>query len=179
MGTNSWSPADYTPWLRRGNSQTNELPPCTWGTPLISYLNQADVKAALHIPKEVQPWNLCTDQIHYAIQPKGSQWIYEALKGRYQMLHYSGDVDGAVPTIGTQNWIADMNWDVKDKWSMYKVNDNVAGYTESYTGGLTLPSMALATWPPSSSVRRPITSYLTGFSAETSDFALSSSILYA
>jgi len=37
--TNSWSPADYTPWLRRGNSQTNELPPCTWGTPLISYLN--------------------------------------------------------------------------------------------------------------------------------------------
>ena len=53
------------------------------------------------------------------------------------MLHYSGDVDGAVPTIGTQNWIADMNWDVDNKWSMYKVNDDVAGYTESYTGGLT------------------------------------------
>jgi len=53
------------------------------------------------------------------------------------MLHYSGDVDGAVPTIGTQNWIADMAWDVDQKWGMYKVNDVVAGYTESYTGGLT------------------------------------------
>ena len=53
------------------------------------------------------------------------------------MLHYSGDVDGAVPTIGTQNWIADMGWNVSNKWGMYKVNDEVAGYTESYVGNLT------------------------------------------
>lgn len=80
--TNSWSSADYTPWLKRGTG-INALPPCTWGTPLISYLNDETVKTSLHIPKEVQAWSMCTDDIHYAIQPKGSQWIYEALKGRY------------------------------------------------------------------------------------------------
>jgi len=30
-----------------------------------------------------------------------------------------------------------MNWDVDQKWKMYEVNSQVAGYTESYKGGLT------------------------------------------
>jgi len=38
------------------------------------------------------------------------------------MLHFSGDVDGAVPTIGTQNWIADMDWDVASEWTQYLVD---------------------------------------------------------
>lgn len=48
--------------------------------------------------------------IEYTRDPNGSQWIYEALQGKYRMLHYSGDTDGAVPTLGTQNWIATLGW---------------------------------------------------------------------
>ena len=36
---------------------------------------------------------------------KGSQWIYEKLKGKVRALKFSGDIDGAVPTDGTVNWI--------------------------------------------------------------------------
>lgn len=106
----TWSAADYTPWAAPLGA--NELPPCTWGNPMLAYLNGDDVREALHIPNEVHAWDLCTQEITYIIEPKGSQWIYEELKGKYKMLHFSGDTDGAVPTIGTQNWIADMGWDI-------------------------------------------------------------------
>lgn len=102
--------ADYTPWVKKGRgSESNELPPCTWGNPLIEYLNNVDVRSNLHIPTTTQAWDLCVSSPtwNYVIEPQGSQWIYEELgaKNKYKMLHYSGDTDGAVPTIGTENWI--------------------------------------------------------------------------
>lgn len=108
---------------------------------MIEYLGRDDVRTALHIPDEVHPWTLCTSEITYVIEPKGSQWIYEALKDKYKMLHFSGDTDGAVPTIGTQNWIADMGWTVAESWAQYEVDGQVAGYTESYVGGLTFATV--------------------------------------
>lgn len=55
---------DYTPWARkwgsRKQSNLGELPPCTFGTPIVEYLNSADVKEALHIPTEYPAWELCT-----------------------------------------------------------------------------------------------------------------------
>jgi len=32
----------------------------------------------------------------------GSQWIYEKLAGKVRALKFSGDIDGAVPTYGTE-----------------------------------------------------------------------------
>ena len=32
------------------------------------------------------------------------------------MLHYSGDTDGVVPTLGTKNWIRKLAWPIVDKW---------------------------------------------------------------
>ena len=96
---------DYTPWLKRpvreGDKMLRELPPCTYGSGLLNYLNLDVVRQALHVPNDVQSWDLCTNEINYVIQPKGSQWIYEKLQGKIRMLHYSGDTDGAVPTVGT------------------------------------------------------------------------------
>jgi serine carboxypeptidase-like clade 1 len=45
------------------------------------------------------------------------------LKGLYKILKFSGDTDGAVPTLGTQKWIAELNWTVKEEWRPYFVND--------------------------------------------------------
>lgn len=100
------------------------LPPCTFGMPIMDYLNRADVRAALHVTSDIQAWELCTERINigYRRNPNGSQWIYEALAGKYRMLHYSGDLDGAVPTLGTQNWIATLNWPVSNRWGSYVVN---------------------------------------------------------
>ena len=41
-----WTASDYTPWIKKKRSDGNlkELPPCTFGTPIIEYLNRQDVK---------------------------------------------------------------------------------------------------------------------------------------
>ena len=56
----SFTAADYTPFLYKGKNVHHEgkkalkdLPPCTFGTPIIEYLNSAAVRTALHIPVKV------------------------------------------------------------------------------------------------------------------------------
>jgi len=57
------------------------------------------------------------------------------------MLHYSGDTDGAVPTIGTENWINSLGWDTTTDWQSYMLAGQVAGYFETYTGGFTFATV--------------------------------------
>ena len=46
--TKVWTPSDYTPWLMaphaQGSKVLRELPPCTFGSGLIDYLNSDEVK---------------------------------------------------------------------------------------------------------------------------------------
>ena len=54
---------DYTPWLYKSPThelQSSELPPCIFGVPIVDYLNTEEVRDALHIPQQVQPWEMCT-----------------------------------------------------------------------------------------------------------------------
>lgn len=136
---------DYTPWLKRpvreNDDMLRELPPCTYGSGLLDYLNLDVVRQALHVPNDVQAWDLCTNEINYIIQPKGSQWIYEKLQGKIRMLHYSGDVDGAVPTIGTENWINTLGWNTTEDWQSYMYMGQVAGYFETYEGDFTFATV--------------------------------------
>ena len=57
------------------------------------------------------------------------------------MLHYSGDTDGAVPTLGTQNWIATLGWKVTESWRAYELGGQVAGYLEGYEGDFTFATV--------------------------------------
>jgi len=50
------------------------------------------------------------------------------------MLFYSGDTDGAVPTYGSMQWIAELNWDIVTPWYAYMVDGQVGGYVEEYDG---------------------------------------------
>ena len=136
------TPADYTPWVagpkKHDPKKLQELPPCTFGSELLDYMNSKEVRTAMHIPDKVQAWDLCKSGLVYDSGKKASQWIYEALADTpIRMLHYSGDTDGAVPTVGTQNWIASLNWNKTSEWSTYMVEGQVAGYWESYEGDLT------------------------------------------
>jgi len=130
--------ADYTPWLYDYKMPVEEgehpmlksLPPCTFGSPIIEYLNTEEVRSKLHIPSDIQDWDLCLDGINYTRGPEGSQWIYEQLVDKYRILKFSGDTDGAVPTHGTQGWIQDANWPVTSSMRPFHVNGQVAGQVE-------------------------------------------------
>jgi len=70
--------ADYTPWLypksRRDAGAAADplgddtLPPCTFGTPLMTYFDRTDVRTALHIDADIGPWLMCTNGIDYTRQ---------------------------------------------------------------------------------------------------------------
>jgi cathepsin A (carboxypeptidase C) len=117
---------DYTPWAfpKLANSKSErtkklqDLPPCTFGQPIIDYLNRQDVKDALHIPPAAEAWDMCNMEVNlgYERNLTASQWVYSALKGKYRMLKFSGDIDGAVPTYGTLQWINQLNWKITKKW---------------------------------------------------------------
>ena len=57
------------------------------------------------------------------------------------MLKFSGDKDGAVPTLGTLKWIEELNWRVTTDWSPYFVNEQIAGYIEHREGNFTFATV--------------------------------------
>ncbi len=119
----------------------NDLPPCTFGVPIIDWINRADVRQSLHIPDKVQAWDLCTDSIGYDSLAKASEWIYPLLKGKYRILFYSGATDGAVPTRGSRLWITNMGWEVLESYRPYFVNNNELGGFIEERDGLTFATI--------------------------------------
>ncbi len=113
--------ADYTPFLRRHRHQQaahqlGEVPPCVYAKPVQDYFHNDTVKTALHIPDNAPVWDYCQSPINYTSGVNASQDIYVALRGKYQILKYSGDADGSVPTWGTQQWINELGWDILEEW---------------------------------------------------------------
>lgn len=98
------------------------------------YFNTQAVKDALHINSTVQPWSGCSDAIHYTMFEKGSQFIWEALKGEYRMLKFSGDIDACVPTDGSLGWILALDREVKSPWRQWQIGDQVGGWIEEFDG---------------------------------------------
>ncbi|PIA32407.1 hypothetical protein AQUCO_04500188v1 [Aquilegia coerulea] len=55
----------------------------------------------------------------------------------YRSLIYSGDHDMEVPHISTETWIRLLGSSIVDDWHWWIVDDQVAGYTRTYSNGLT------------------------------------------
>jgi len=71
----------------------------------------------------------------YMALREGSDWIYDILKAYtqyYRLLHYSGDTDGAVTSLGTRRWIAAKEYKVTEEWRPWTTDGQLSGYLESY-----------------------------------------------
>ena len=124
--------SEYTPWIKHLLSEENDAVTNTF---LTDYLNQEDVRTALHIPTDAPGWSMCSSTLQYHVQEEASLWIYEIMKvNGIRILFYSGDTDGAVPTYGTKRWIKDLNWPVKTPWAQWKSDGQVAGFITKYEG---------------------------------------------
>jgi hypothetical protein len=66
----------------------------------------------MHIPSSAPAWEMCTGNIEYTSLRQASEWIYPLIRGKYRILIYSGDTDGAVPTQGTIMWMKDLGWKI-------------------------------------------------------------------
>jgi len=94
----------------------------------------------LHIPADHQSYIECNDGtlgFTYIMEKKGSQWVWENLKGKYKMMKYSGNIDAVVPTQGTLGWINSMNRTVVNEWRQFNSTDTsgqVGGWIEDLDG---------------------------------------------
>ena len=120
---------EYTPWVPSTHASEHQ----TLGDGLSHYLNREDVRKALNIPSKAPAWEQCSN-IDYTMLQKASLWIYQELKNKYKILKYSGDTDGAVPTIGTERWINKLDWSVMRDYHAWFMDGQVAGYNEVREG---------------------------------------------
>ncbi|KAI6659294.1 hypothetical protein LOD99_14965 [Oopsacas minuta] len=136
IGQGGWfSPARKSP-LKNYNLEDNPCGP----TDLTAYLNRADVQKAIHA--EPQEWSMRSKAVTYSVQdmmtPMKKVWkqllpYHNELK----FLVYSGDVDAAVPWLGTLLWIKDLEKDgtinlVEDWNPWYGSTVQVGGFTLQY-----------------------------------------------
>ena len=119
---------EYTPWLQSPAHHNILL-----GEYLSDYVNREDVREALHIRDDVGAWSDCAN-IDYTALAQGSIWIYEELRGKYKVMVYSGDTDGAVATYGTKVWIDSLGWGINEKWRNWFTDDQVSGMVTKYDG---------------------------------------------
>jgi len=107
---------------------------------MTTYLNQAVVKAALHV-KDSIVWADCSRTIRYSQTDSFHSMVpvinYLIGSGnKLNLLVYSGDDDGVCPTVGTQDWIWSMdgaNYDVAGQpWQPYKVAGQTAGFITKF-----------------------------------------------
>lgn len=93
-------------------------------------MNDNKTRSDLNIPESVHAWEECSSVASvadktYMLQKEASYWIYPILAANgFRILHYSGDTDGAVPTIGTKRWIKMLNSPVKNggEWRAWTSN---------------------------------------------------------
>jgi hypothetical protein len=131
---------NYAPWMNvvKPAKVYSEEDPCPYTSPLVKYFNADEVRSALHIPDYVGMWDMCNNTYNYTSGEQASQWIWEEMKASgqdYRLLKYSGDTDGAVPTLGTQRWINELNWPILEKYRPYYLeNGELGGYVEVRDG---------------------------------------------
>lgn len=111
--------------------------PCT-SNYAVAYLNRDDVKAAIHVNKNIN-WSECSDSLRYNYRDGDISMtpIYNYLiDGNYSLdiLVYSGDDDSVCATIGTQNWIWDLGYNISgDPWTAYIHNGQTAGFLTKWS----------------------------------------------
>lgn len=87
-------------------------------------MNSPLVQKQLHIEDSFKEsgkqWEICSSHLNYKQDYIGTVWAYKALRNRYRILKFSGDMDGAVPSLGTQRWIKyELGWEITEKWRPY------------------------------------------------------------
>ncbi|XP_026405536.1 serine carboxypeptidase-like 18 [Papaver somniferum] len=113
------------------------------------WANDNRVRKALHV-KEVrtvtlpefgsyEKWNRCNYDLPYTAEVTNAIEYHQNISPKgYRSFIYSGDHDMIVPHISTEAWIRTLaNLSITEEWRPWFVDGQVAGYTRTYSNGLT------------------------------------------
>ncbi|XP_013784600.1 lysosomal protective protein-like [Limulus polyphemus] len=122
--------------LRRKPSYSTKSPPCVDSTNIEKWLNQPEVRSALHIPSFVQKWTICSNAVE-----AGYKNIYDTMKpqvlqliksGQVKGLVYNGDVDMACNFLGDEWFVDNLHLKIKGEFRNWKFGDQIAGFVKEF-----------------------------------------------
>lgn len=109
---------------------------------LTTYLNTGAVQQALHATMhDGAKWGLCSDLVQYnqtdIAEPMEPYYTY-LINGGFDLniAIYSGDDDSVCGSIGTQSWLWNMNFTVKNEWKAWDLNGQQGGYVIQFKDAL-------------------------------------------
>ncbi|XP_069112460.1 lysosomal protective protein-like [Argopecten irradians] len=112
-------------------------PTCMNFDNVIEYMNSPEVRAALHIPSNVQKWDVCSTAVNMGYKP-----LYKSVRKQYlkvlsrkkRVIVYSGDVDMACSFLGIEWFVNSLGQKVvKDRSSWHvktSKGEQVAGFVK-------------------------------------------------
>ncbi|VAI10664.1 unnamed protein product [Triticum turgidum subsp. durum] len=103
------------------------------------WTNDEAVRESLGIHKETVPsWLRCDFNLPYTNEISSTVDDHLALITRgYRAMIYSGDHDSKISYVDTQAWIRRLNLPITDRWRPWHLDDQIVGYTRTYSNNLT------------------------------------------
>ncbi|XP_030956751.1 serine carboxypeptidase-like 35 [Quercus lobata] len=110
-----------------------------------NYFNREDVQRALHanVTKLPYPYTTCSDVINGWNDSADTVLpiIRKLLNAGLRIWIYSGDTDGRVPVTSTRFSVNKLGLKIKEEWRAWFHKTQVAGWVQTYEGGLTLATV--------------------------------------
>ncbi|XP_060081281.1 lysosomal protective protein-like isoform X2 [Ylistrum balloti] len=112
-------------------------PPCLNYDNVVKYMNSAEVRKVLHIPEQVQKWDICSSTVSLLYKT-----LYNSMKEQYlkvlsrkkRVMVYNGDVDMACNFLGDEWFVNSLGQKViteRSLWHIKKGTDQqVAGFVK-------------------------------------------------
>ncbi|VDM19086.1 unnamed protein product [Wuchereria bancrofti] len=111
--------------------------PCMNDSAMIRYMNNAEVRHALHIPENLPRWDVCSDEIsttYEKIYGDMAPFVKKIIKAGVRVLLYYGDTDMACNFIMGQQFSASLNLPRKRRKEPWMFNSQIAGFKTEYKG---------------------------------------------
>ncbi|XP_019492558.1 PREDICTED: lysosomal protective protein [Hipposideros armiger] len=117
-------------------------PPCTNTTAPSTYLNNAFVRKALHIPEQLPRWDMCNFlvniQYRRLYQSMYSPYLKLLAKQKYRILLYNGDVDMACNFMGDEWFVDSLNQKMEVQRRPWLVDygdsgEQIAGFVKEFS----------------------------------------------
>lgn len=119
--------------------ESNITPPCIDEDNVQAYLNQPEVRAAIHVHESPLNWTLCSAVLEYTEQHDTMQPVVKELvdSGRLKTLIYNGDVDMACNFLGDEWFVNTLGYMPTSSYKIWRLHNQVAGFFQTYHGNLT------------------------------------------
>ncbi|XP_055833043.1 serine carboxypeptidase-like 17 isoform X1 [Solanum dulcamara] len=113
-----------------------------WHKHSYHWANDVQVRDALNIRKgTIGKWKRCAT-LQYQKMVISTIPYHASLSSKgYRSLIYSGDHDKVVTFLSTQEWIRSLNYSIVDDWRSWTIDNEVAGYTRSYSNEMTFATV--------------------------------------